>query len=127
MKNKNTIVAVIILVAIVVGVFLLQKAPARAGELDGFASCLKDKGLLFYGAFTCKYCQQQKALFGRSASQLPYVECSTPDARGQTQICIDKKITTYPTWQFPDGSLELGVQSLDYLAEKSGCELPKQE
>ena len=95
------------------------------GKLDSFAQCLKDKGAVFYGAFWCPHCQNQKKLFGRSARLLPYIECSTPNGQGQLPICIDKKITGYPTWEFADGSREDGEVSLEKLAEKTSCELPK--
>jgi|SRR3989344_4741524 len=94
------------------------------GEYDAFAQCLKDKEAIFYGAFWCPHCQAQKKLFGTSARLLPYVECSTLDAKGQTQICIDKKISGYPTWDFADGSRLSGEISLAQLSEKTSCALP---
>ena len=92
---------------------------------DSFASCLKEKGAVFYGAFWCPHCQNQKSLFGSSLELLPYVECSTPDGNGQLQACIDKKIKNYPTWEFKDGSRMTGEISLSALSLKTGCELPK--
>lgn len=98
---------------------------ARApGALDGFAQCLAEKKVTFYGAFWCSHCQNQKRLFGKSAKLLPYVECSTPDGRGQLPACTEKKIEGYPTWEFADGSRESGEVTLERLAEKSGCVLP---
>ncbi|MEI7709624.1 MAG: hypothetical protein WCI76_02835 [bacterium] len=99
------------------------------GKYDTFAQCIKDKGALFYGAFWCPHCQAEKKLFGTSAKLLPYIECSTPDASGQTKECIDKGITTYPTWILADGT-RLATENtagvtLETLALKTGCELPK--
>lgn len=94
------------------------------GKYDEFAMCLKDKGAVFYGAFWCPHCQNQKKMFGKSAKLLPYVECSTPDGNGQTQICIDKNISGYPTWEFADGSQLNGEVSLEQLASKTSCALP---
>jgi hypothetical protein len=104
-------------------------APVVPGKYDTFAQCLKDKGTTFYGAFWCPHCQAQKKLFGTSVTFLPYVECSTPDATGQTQICIDKKIQSYPTWELADGTRlptenEAGV-TLETLSAKTGCMLPQ--
>ena len=62
--------------------------------------------------------------FGSSKDLLPYVECSTPDGNEQVQICKDKKIEGYPTWEFADGSRLPGELSLQTLSEKTGCELP---
>lgn len=92
---------------------------------DKFASCLQDKKAVLYGAFWCPHCQTQKKLFGASEKLVPYVECSTTDGTAQTQACIDKKITTYPTWEFADGSRLLGEIPLQTLSEKTSCDLPK--
>lgn len=98
---------------------------AQPGKLDGFSQCLKDKGAVFYGAFWCPHCQAQKALFGRSTKFLPYVECSTPNGQDQFQICKDKKVESYPTWEFTSGERVSGEMSLEALAEKTGCALPQ--
>ena len=95
------------------------------GKYDVFATCLKDKGAIFYGAFWCPHCKATKKLFGSSQKLLPYVECSTPDAKGQTEQCIDKNIKSYPTWEFADGSRLNGEIPLAQLAEKTLCELPQ--
>jgi len=122
--NKNTLVTILIVLALIGGVVWLIKTPGRTGKLDGFATCLKDKGALFYGAFWCPHCQNQKAMFGASAKLLPYIECSTPDGRGQLPLCTDAGVTGYPTWLFADGTKESGEVSLEKLSEKTSCELP---
>ena len=124
MKNK-TIIIIVGLLIICLSAVLLIKLLKQPGQLDQFANCLKAKGVVFYGTFWCQYCQNQKALFGRSAKRLPYVECSTPDGRGQSLICQNKKIESYPTWEFNDGSHLTGELSLRQLAEKTGCQLPQ--
>jgi thiol-disulfide isomerase/thioredoxin len=124
--SKIYLVVGLILAVIVVGlaVYGAKSANSGPGELDDFATCLKDQGATFYGAFWCPHCQATKRLFGKSADKLPYVECSTPDGNGQTQICIDKKIQGYPTWIFKDGSQLTGEQTLEALSGKTGCLLP---
>ena len=103
---KNTKWLYVGLLILFVGlVFWLIKTSGKAGELDGFASCLTENGTLFYGAFWCPNCKNQLALFGRSAKLLPYVECSTPDGKGQLPICTDAGITGYPTWEFAWGDV----------------------
>lgn len=96
-----------------------------SGKYDEFATCLKVKGAIFYGAFWCPHCQAQKKLFGSSAKLLPYVECSTVDGGGQTQACIDKGVKSYPTWEFADGTRLNGEIPLTQLAEKTSCVLPQ--
>jgi len=85
------------------------------------AQCLKDKGALFYGAFWCPHCNDQKELFKNTADDLPYIECSTPDGNAQTQICIKEGITGYPFWTFADGTSFAGMKSVVQLAEKTNC------
>jgi thiol-disulfide isomerase/thioredoxin len=97
----------------------------QPGKYDTFTQCLGERGAKFYGAFWCPHCQAQKALFGVSKSKLPYVECSTPDSKGQTEICITEEIKGYPTWKFADGSVTNGEMSLSDLAGKTGCTLPE--
>ena len=110
---------------IVAGVLLFNSKPQQPGKYDALAQCLKANGAVFYGAFWCPHCQNQKKSFGSSASLLPYVECSTPDGQSQTQICKDKNISGYPTWEFKDGSRLEGEVSLADLASKSGCVIPQ--
>lgn len=125
MKKGALIFWVIVLLLVVGGVGMSVFVKTGPGNLDGFTQCLKDKGVVFYGAFWCPHCQRTKALFGSSARLLPYVECSTPDGKGQLQICKDKSIQNYPTWIFPDESTLLGERTLKELSEKSGCILPE--
>lgn len=115
------------LVLAVAGLVWIIRMPSKPGKLDTFASCIKDSGTIFYGAFWCQHCQNQKALFGSSAKFLPYVECSTPDGRNQLPICTEAKVTGYPTWEFADGSRESGEVPLKRLSEATGCPLPDSE
>ncbi len=125
--NKQSIISIIIIiVALGVVIFFVKKSDAKPGVNDEFATCLSDQGAIFYGAFWCPHCQDQKKLIGnKSAKKLNYVECSTPDGQAQTQACIDAGITGYPTWEFADGSRTDGVMSLDALSEKTSCPLPQ--
>jgi hypothetical protein len=97
----------------------------KVSKFDSFAMCIKDSGAVFYGAFWCPHCQTQKKMFESAEQYLPYVECSTPDGKGQLKICQDKKITGYPTWIFKDGSQLSGEVPLKDLAEKTSCVLPQ--
>lgn len=106
-------------------VFFGKGNTATAGKYNEFAACLQDKGAVFYGAFWCPHCRNQKEMFGDSADRLPYVECSTPDGKSQLPICVEKKITGYPTWEFADGSRLDGEIPLQTLAEKTRCPLPQ--
>lgn len=127
-KNTKNTVLWIIGIAIVIGaiVLLLVQAAKKPGKYDNLAQCITDSGAKFYGAFWCPHCQAQKAMFGKSAKLLPYIECSEADGSGQLQICIDEKIEGYPTWVFPDGTRETGEHSFEQLAEKTNCAIDAQ-
>jgi hypothetical protein len=128
MNNVKIFVSVIVILVVgVIATALLRgtSTPAGPGKLDNLAQCISDKGAVFYGAFWCSHCQAQKKLFGSSAKLLPYVECSTPDGRGQLQVCRDKNIEGYPTWRFADGTELNGAASLEDLAQKTSCALPE--
>ena len=124
MRKSKLFTVGLIIVAAAGLLFLVYKSPASP-EMIAFAECLGAKGATFYGAFWCPHCQNQKAMFGSADKHLPYVECSTPDGKGQLPACQEAKINGYPTWEFADGSRLTGEVSLATLAEKTGCELPK--
>jgi hypothetical protein len=123
--NKKA-VSILVILAFAAFVFWLVKTPGRPGRLDSFATCIKDSGAQFYGAFWCPHCQNQKAMFGSSAKLLPYIECSTPDGKSQLPVCTDAGVTGYPTWKFPGGQVESGEVSLERLSELTSCPLPEQ-
>ena len=124
-KFKQVLIGSIIGLVIITGIFVLFSKNSQPGKLDGFAICLKEKEAVFYGAFWCPHCQTQKAMFGKSEKLLPYVECSTPDGKKQLTLCQEKQIKGYPTWEFSDGSREVGEVALKKLSEKTGCPLPQ--
>ena len=75
---------------------------------------LKAKGALFYGAWWCQACHQQKVLFGEAAvATLPYVECDKTEPGRQR--CNAAEIKAYPTWVMKDKPRLVGVQSLEEL------------
>lgn len=117
MNTKQISIVLVIAVLIGIGIWALVKADSKPGKYDTFAQCLEDKGIKFYGAFWCPHCANEKALFGSSKKYLPYVECSTPDSQGQTKVCIDKKIESYPTWIFPEG-ITLNTETPPVICEK---------
>ena len=123
-NTKIIIVWSIIGILIILTSIFIAKGNNTPSKYDSFVSCIKDKGALMYGAFWCPHCRAQKNLFGKSEKYLPYVECSTPDGNNQLAVCTEKKIESYPTWIFSDGSIESGELTLEKLAEKTSCKLP---
>jgi uncharacterized membrane protein/glutaredoxin len=89
--------------------------------IRALAEHLAKEGVVFYGASWCPHCQEQKRLFGASASRLPYVECSLggPSAP-QSTACRQAGVQSYPTWVI-NGRATVGqVLTLAQLADASG-------
>ena len=126
MKTSTTIILSLILIIIigVVGFRLTGNAVAEPGKYDAFAQCLSDNDVKMYGAYWCPNCEQQKLMFDDSWKKVDYIECSLPQRRGQTQVCIRENIQYYPTWEFTDGSRVSGTLSLQELSARTGCALP---
>lgn len=126
-KKSSSTITWIIGTVVVVGalVSLLVVQAQKPGKYDNLAQCISDSGAKFYGAWWCPHCQATKAMFGKSAAKLPYVECSTPD-RKTTQECIDNNIQGYPTWVFTDGTRLSGERTMEELAAKTSCEIDPQ-
>lgn len=119
--NKLIYVPAIAAVLFFASMALVYYAPKQAeASLDSFAACLAQKNITMYGADWCPHCQNEKQAFNDSFRLVPYVEC--PE---NTKLCIDLKITGYPTWIFPDGKRLQGEQGLAALSRESGCNLPQ--
>ena len=84
------------------------------------AKYLNDKCVVKYSAYWCPNCLNQSELFGKQAyKELNVVECARDGINSQTQLCIDKKIKGFPTWEI-NGKLILGVLSLNELSKLTG-------
>ena len=89
-------------------------------ETINFAKYLKDKGVVKYSAYWCPNCLNQSELFGKQAyKELNVVECARDGKNSQTQLCIDKKIKGFPSWEI-NGEIIIGVQTLEELSELTG-------
>jgi thiol-disulfide isomerase/thioredoxin len=124
MKKKSVwkwIVGSIIVVGGLISLLVVQAN--KPGKYDTVAQCINDSGAKFYGAFWCPHCQATKALFGKSARLLPYIECSQPSGKGQLPICEEAGIKGYPTWRFADGTELSGERTMAELAAKTNCTL----
>ena len=89
-------------------------------ETINFAKYLKDYGVVKYSAYWCPNCLNQSELFGKQAyKELNVVECARDGKNSQTQLCIDKKIQGFPSWEI-NGKIIIGVQTLEELSELTG-------
>ncbi|HKZ04141.1 MAG TPA: vitamin K epoxide reductase family protein [Methylomirabilota bacterium] len=108
------------LLAIVGGAFVFAGGPPPATPYqEALAKHLARSGAVFYGAYWCPHCQEQKELFGSAAAQLPYVECDPKGRHPQTSRCEGAGVRVFPTWVFGAERRE-GVQRLEDLAKASG-------
>ncbi len=110
---KKLIVSTLALSALV----LTGCAQEPTQNLDAFAKCLTEKGAMIYTSPTCSHCQNQKKLFGDSWQYINNVDCMA-----NPQVCSVAGIQGVPNWMINGESL-LGQQSLEVLAEKTGCEI----
>ena len=84
------------------------------------AKYLKDNGVVKYSAYWWPNCLNQSELFGKQAyKELQVVECAKDGLNSKTQLCIDKQIKGFPTWEI-NGKLILGVLSLKELSKLTG-------
>lgn len=90
--------------------------PPEDPRLRALAEHIGASDGLFYGAFWCASCAEQKRLFGPAERHLPYVECSPNGRRGGVALeCVTNQISTYPTWIIGRRVLT-GVQTPEQLA-----------
>ena len=126
----NKIIMYIVLLVAVLGAVIWglwhmdqQAAPKREAYV-ALAECLSEKDIIFYGAYWCPACAEQKTIFEGAAKKLPYLECS-PDGRGtQIDACIDAGIDNYPVWEFDGNYRCSGITSPEVLAHIAKCSLP---
>ena len=127
---KSTYIYSALVIVLVAGLIFIKihskpvVQEATPSNYDSFAQCITDAGAKFYGTYWCPHCKAQKELF-KLSKKLPYIECSTPNGQAQTQVCIDAKITGYPTWEFTDGSRLNGEQTFETLGKKTNCQVPQ--
>ena len=85
-----------------------------------FAKYLNDNGVVKYSAYWCPNCLNQSELFGKQAyKELNVVECARDGKNSQTQLCIDKKIQGFPSWEI-NGKIIIGVKTLKELSKLTG-------
>ncbi len=96
---------------------------AESGYAAGLARHLTASGVKFYGAYWCPHCTDQKAMFGKAVTLLPYIECDPRSPIGRPQVCVAANIRVFPTWDIQGRRYE-GVLSLEELAQLTGYPPP---
>ena len=81
------------------------------------ANHLKQNGVIKYSAYWCPNCHEQAELFGKKAyKKLSVIECARDGKNSQTELCIEKGIKGFPSWEI-NGEIFLGVKTLEELSE----------
>jgi hypothetical protein len=107
------------------GIFLFSGGPKYSQvQVDDFAKCITESGAVMYGTFWCPHCANTKKSFGGSFQYIDYVECDPRGENEQSELCIEKEILEYDTWEFVDGSRLISEPSFQQLSDKTGCPLP---
>ena len=98
----------------------LKVTSESTNESIALAKYLKNNGVVKYSAYWCPNCLDQSELFGKEAyKELNVVECARDGKNSKTQLCIEKKIQGFPSWEI-NGKIILGVQSLKELSKLAG-------
>ena len=105
-----------------------------AQDLVAFARALAASGTRYYGAAWCPHCTSQKELFEDGGDFLPFIEVTNLDnpvtlnavgtGENRTLNPSGVPVTSFPTWEFPDGTRLEGAQSLQTLSQRSGVAIP---
>ncbi|MBI5803096.1 hypothetical protein HY448_00190 [Candidatus Pacearchaeota archaeon] len=122
-KQKWFVFAAIFVAFIFAMYFLYYDKNSIPGQYDDFAKCLTQNGVKMYGAYWCPHCNEQKEMFGNSWDYIEYVECSLPNAAGQTTICNQAGISGYPTWELGNSTRLQGTQTFEMLSKLTGCSI----
>ncbi len=115
-QRLYAIIAVAVLVTLIAGGYGVYAWRFAPSPLDGFATCLAEKGAVMYGAIEwCAYTKEQVGMFGSAFRYLDYRDYKE-----------DPSIRVTPTWKF-EGKYYPKVQSLETIASLTGCQLPSGE
>ncbi len=98
---------------------VIKETAERNRFQEELALHLKESGAVMYGSFTCPACKTQKRYFGKYAGKLNYVECNPKGKNARAELCREKKVKAFPTWEI-DGVLHKGMMTLRKLSKLSG-------
>jgi len=106
----------------------LAQAPAAAPQdaKVALAQHLQRSNARLYGTYWCSSCKYQKNLFGAAALEfLTEVECDPRGSNPQPELCKQKGVRAYPTWEINGQLLDPGALPLERLADLSGYAGPR--
>ena len=87
---------------------------------------MTEKGVKMYGSYRCGVCTKTAGMFGDSFQYIDEVECHPQGENPQTELCLEKKLETTPTWMLEKDGEEIkrngGFMNIEELKVFSGCE-----
>jgi hypothetical protein len=93
-------------------------------SMTALANHLTQSGAKVYTAYWCGYCRKQVEMFGSAKLTLPVIECDPRGQNPQTDLCREKAVQGYPTWEM-NGEMYRGMQEVNVLADLSGYRGPR--
>jgi hypothetical protein len=82
------------------------------------ADRLTSLGAVMYTTGWCPKCKDQARMFGEEA----FSKIKTIDCEKDVNVCADKGIHSYPTWEVPGQTLQPGVYPLQDFASMLGLD-----
>ena len=113
-------------IAAILALFMLTLSACgepKDGKYAELAKCLTSKGVIFYGAFWCSHCANQKKMFGDDMKYIKYVECAAGGEKADPEACKKAGVQRFPSWFFPGQGLTEGEMQPEELAVKANCPL----
>lgn len=92
----------------------IQGQDPRMALADKLASL----NAVMYKTGWCPKCKEQEAMFGQEA----FSKIKTIDCEKDVDICADKGVRSYPTWELNGQKLEPGMYPLQDLARMAGLD-----
>lgn len=121
---KKLFSAAVLMFSVFALVACTPSAPPKDSQYAEIAKCLTDKGVIFYGAYWCPHCQNQKKMFGDDIRYIKYVECDPKGENAKPEECAKAGVQRFPSWFFPGQGLTTGEQKPEDLAKKANCDVP---
>lgn len=99
----------------------IPTVPSQANStMADFGKCLTNKTMVMYSQEGCSSCTQQKKLLAEAYQYVTVINCSA-----DPKPCMAIGLKTTPSWAKNNKLVIPGYATLDYLAQVSGCQLPK--
>jgi len=127
--NGKFIISSLAVFLAVIGVSYAAHSGARSSApasqaVTNLAKYMGSADCAMYGSYTCPHCNTQKLMFGDAFKYIKYVECNPNGKNANVELCNQKGIEAFPTWDI-NGQFYEGAKSLRELAKLTGYKPPE--